>query len=114
MIYMLFLGGCDGSIAGGRAIEQGVGLCRIPSRRARAIAQVEASFSARGCCLISSAGIIRGFCAKVAELVDALDLGSSGATRESSSLSFRTRMIEICPVVVHVAGKSRPHVNFEV
>ena len=27
--------------------------------------------------------------AKVAELVDALDLGSSGATRESSSLSFR-------------------------
>ena len=26
----------------------------------------------------------------VAELVDALDLGSSGATRESSSLSFRT------------------------
>ena len=29
--------------------------------------------------------------AKVAELVDALDLGSSGATRESSSLSFRTR-----------------------
>ena len=33
--------------------------------------------------------------AKVAELVDALDLGSSGATRESSSLSFRTsfRMI---------------------
>ena len=30
------------------------------------------------------------FEAKVAELVDALDLGSSGATRESSSLSFRT------------------------
>ncbi len=28
--------------------------------------------------------------AGVAELVDALDLGSSGATRESSSLSFRT------------------------
>ncbi len=27
--------------------------------------------------------------AKVAELVDALDLGSSGATCESSSLSFR-------------------------
>jgi len=26
----------------------------------------------------------------VAELVDALDLGSSGVTRESSSLSFRT------------------------
>ena len=30
--------------------------------------------------------------AKVAELVDALDLGSSGVTRESSSLSFRTRV----------------------
>ncbi len=29
-------------------------------------------------------------CARVAELVDALDLGSSGVTRESSSLSFRT------------------------
>ena len=28
--------------------------------------------------------------AGVAELVDALDLGSSGVTRESSSLSFRT------------------------
>ena len=28
--------------------------------------------------------------AKVAELVDALDLGSSGATCESSNLSFRT------------------------
>jgi hypothetical protein len=29
----------------------------------------------------------------VAELADALDLGSSGETRESSSLSFRTRFI---------------------
>ena len=28
----------------------------------------------------------------MAELVDALDLGSSGVTRESSSLSFRTRI----------------------
>ena len=28
--------------------------------------------------------------AKVAELVDALVLGTSGGTRESSSLSFRT------------------------
>lgn len=28
--------------------------------------------------------------ANVAELVDALDLGSSGATRESSSLSLRS------------------------
>ena len=31
--------------------------------------------------------------AKVAELVDALDLGSSGVTCESSSLSFRTRVL---------------------
>ena len=31
------------------------------------------------------------FFAKVAELVDALALGASGASRESSSLSFRTR-----------------------
>ena len=30
-------------------------------------------------------------CARVAELVDALVLGTSGVTRESSSLSFRTR-----------------------
>jgi hypothetical protein len=37
--------------------------------------------------------------AKVAELVDALDLGSSGVTRESSSLSFRTISI-IGPVQV--------------
>ena len=36
--------------------------------------------------------------AKVAELVDALDLGSSGVTRESSSLSFRTTMR---PVKIH-------------
>ena len=34
--------------------------------------------------------------AKVAELVDALDLGSSGVTRESSSLSFRT-IFKTCP-----------------
>ena len=34
--------------------------------------------------------------AKVAELVDALALGASGATRESSSLSFRT-MVQACP-----------------
>ncbi len=32
----------------------------------------------------------RALYAKVAELVDALDLGSSVARRESSSLSFRT------------------------
>jgi hypothetical protein len=31
--------------------------------------------------------------ANVAELVDALDLGSSGVTRESSSLSFRTTLL---------------------
>ena len=31
-----------------------------------------------------------GKAAKVAELVDALALGASGGTRESSSLSFRT------------------------
>ncbi len=34
-------------------------------------------------------------CARVAELVDALDLGSSGATRESSSLSFRTILLAL-------------------
>ena len=33
--------------------------------------------------------------ANVAELVDALDLGSSGVTRESSSLSFRTKPKQI-------------------
>ena len=32
--------------------------------------------------------------AKVAELVDALALGASGATRESSSLSFRTKLVK--------------------
>jgi hypothetical protein len=32
--------------------------------------------------------------ARVAELVDALDLGSSAVRRESSSLSFRTKYIE--------------------
>ena len=37
--------------------------------------------------------------ARVAELVDALDLGSSGATRESSSLSFRTITHWRCAVV---------------
>ena len=33
--------------------------------------------------------------AKVAELVDALDLGSSGATCESSNLSFRTIYMQL-------------------
>ena len=37
-----------------------------------------------------SSGILRGLCADVAELVDALDLGSSAARCESSSLSVRT------------------------
>ena len=32
--------------------------------------------------------------AKVAELVDALALGASGATRKSSSLFFRTNLLE--------------------
>ena len=31
--------------------------------------------------------------ARVVELVDTLDLGSSGATRESSSLSSRTKSL---------------------
>ena len=35
------------------------------------------------------------FFARVAELVDALDLGSSGVTRESSSLSSRTTTCEL-------------------
>lgn len=34
--------------------------------------------------------VARGVCANVAELADALDLGSSGATRGSSSLPVRT------------------------
>ena len=33
--------------------------------------------------------------ARVAELVDALDLGSSAARRESSSLSFRTIILSL-------------------
>ena len=33
--------------------------------------------------------------ARVAELVDALDLGSSVVKRESSSLSFRTKLITV-------------------
>ena len=40
--------------------------------------------------LFFSCLIIHSCFAKVAELVDALDLGSSGVTCESSSLSFRT------------------------
>ncbi len=47
--------------------------------------------------LIGSVGIMNGWKfhywenAEVAELADALDLGSSGATRGSSSLPFRTK-----------------------
>lgn len=38
----------------------------------------------------SELSVLTGKIAKVAKLVDALDLGSSAARRESSSLSFRT------------------------
>ena len=41
--------------------------------------------------VVGSSPIVHPINAKVAELVDALDLGSSGETRESSSLSFRTK-----------------------
>ncbi len=34
-----------------------------------------------------------GLYAKVADLADALALGASGVTRESSSLSFRTKCL---------------------
>ena len=36
--------------------------------------------------------------ADVAKLVDALDLGSSAARRESSSLSIRTKIYEMAPL----------------
>ena len=39
------------------------------------------------------------FFASVAELVDALDLGSSGVTRESSSLSTRTILNNITQLI---------------
>jgi hypothetical protein len=42
--------------------------------------------------------ILAGWHAKVAELVDALALGASGVTRESSSLSFRTKSIVTNPL----------------
>ncbi len=42
--------------------------------------------------------------AKVAELVDALALGASGATRESSNLSFRTRFDGVCESLSRRAG----------
>jgi hypothetical protein len=40
--------------------------------------------------LLAPAGGLKVHAAKVAESVDALVLGASGVTRESSSLSFRT------------------------
>ena len=40
--------------------------------------------------VVGSIPIVHPSCAKVAELVDALDLGSSIERCESSSLSFRT------------------------
>ena len=40
------------------------------------------------------------FIARVAELVDALVLGTSGVTRESSSLSFRTMYSELIGVLL--------------
>jgi uncharacterized protein YodC (DUF2158 family) len=46
--------------------------------------------------------------ANVAELVDALDLGSSGATRESSSLSFRTKSKEPDAGSLAETRESRP------
>ena len=44
--------------------------------------------------------------AKVAELVDALDLGSSGATRESSNLSFR-----ILQAIILYQGDGEDHAS---
>ena len=43
---------------------------------------------------------IHALFAKVAELVDALDLGSSGVTRESSSLSFRMNFFKTFEILV--------------
>ena len=44
-------------------------------------------------------GLLTIVFAKVAELVDALALGASGETRESSSLSFRTRLLLASSIV---------------
>ncbi len=46
--------------------------------------------------------------AKVAELVDALDLGSSGVTCESSSLSFRTISLYLFQEVTRCKFLLRP------
>ncbi len=45
-------------------------------------------------CLKQHCNTLLTYNARVAELVDALDLGSSAAGRESSSLSFRTKYIK--------------------
>ncbi len=45
--------------------------------------------------------------ANVAELVDALDLGSSGATRGSSSLPFRTKMSAVWRGVLGLCAMNR-------
>jgi hypothetical protein len=43
--------------------------------------------------ICSECSCVEEFCANVAKLVYALDLGSSGETHESSSLSFRTSFL---------------------
>ena len=45
-----------------------------------------------GACIMRAASLV-GVCAGMAELVDALDLGSSAARRESSSLFPRTKVL---------------------
>ncbi len=50
--------------------------------------------------------------AKVAELVDALDLGSSGATCESSSLSFRTILVYSSSLLLFISLLLFPLFNF--
>ena len=45
--------------------------------------------------------IVRSLCARVAELVDALDLGSSGATRGGSTPPLRT-LKDLCSLATEV------------
>ena len=54
------------------------------------------------------AGKVTICCARVAELVDALDLGSSGATRESSSLSSRTILSFSAPFLLPFIAPTMP------
>ena len=49
-----------------------------------------------GACIMRAASLV-GVCAGMAELVDALDLGSSAARRESSSLFPRTKVLSKAP-----------------